>query len=996
MTGRLKLLGGAQLSHDGAAAPLPADRRGCLLALLAAEGGWVDRERLALLFWPESGEAAAKAALRQLLVRVKRLMLSPALEVNHDAMRWRVDSDVGDFRRALAEGDAAAAVAAYAGPFLAGFVVHDVGGVDAWVETERDQLHAAFHSACMRAADRAVAEGRYGDAVDMLARLEALDPLAEDVVAALVLARYLSGRRDAALQAFERFAARLDEELGLEPLEATRALVDAVRRGEAVAAPAVAAPATAPRRLAPSRLVARDAERRALFAAATPVVVAAGEPGIGKTALLREFAPDGLWCGAIEGLERLPYHPLAALVRARPDLAAGLGPYREDLARLVPEAAPGLMPAPLDPTAARGRLAEALARFVTASGAPLVVDDLQWADPATLETLGYLARAGARVVAAYRVGEATPALQQALAAWRAAGALTEVFVAPLSVEAVQALIADLMGRDVGPPTFSRALHRRSGGNPLFLLETLAALFEARVLRANDAGWHTDLDAVTRDYSELDVPPRVSAVIVRRLRYLSDPTARVLEALAIAQADLDARSLTRVTGLSRVAVADALDEAVAVGFLEAPDGPAGVGPFRHDLLRQTLDARLSPARRRLLHGLVAEALESADAARRPADARRLDPGRVAEHWFAAGEQARARAAWLAQATALRERGLQTDAVTLLAAARARLPDGEDADWLRAVQALAALELGAADGAEALLAAPPADDPSLRLRFALARIALHFHRGSVAEARAGLAALLPWVDVVADDELRFEYLIQSGRAAKEEMRFDDAIADLEPALARLRARPPSLRLVQFVSSLAALYDDTGRAELALPLHREALGLARALGSRYYQVEVSINLLFCTADLGRYDEATEWAEEALTLGDYDNVPVLRTNLAANYFQAGRYGDALRHYAQLAGHDAQPHLQVIALARSAECHALLGRAEDVAAPLDRTLERLPHTDFPVAVGAAAIAVLRFGDAAQVARLRALVPDLEPARLPPHQRPRLEAALAARADADA
>jgi DNA-binding SARP family transcriptional activator/tetratricopeptide (TPR) repeat protein len=996
MAGRIKLLGGALFSHDTAAAPLPVDRRGCLLALLAAEGGWVDRERLALLFWPESGEAAAKAALRQLLVRVKRLTLSPALEVTHDAMRWRVDSDLGDFRRALAEGDAVAAVAAYAGPFLAGFAAHDVGGVDAWMETERDQLHAAFHGACMRAADGAVAEGRYVDAVDMLTRLEALDPLAEDVVVALVRARYLGGRRDAALQAFERFAARLEAELGLEPLEATRALVDAVRRGDPVSAPAPATPTGPPRRLAPSRLVARDAERRALLVAATPVVVAAGEPGIGKTALLREFVPDGLWCGAVEGLERLPYHPLAALVRARPDLAEGLGPYREDLARLVPEAAPGVMPAPLDPTAARGRLAEALARFVAASGGPLVVDDLQWADPATLETLGYLARGGARVVGAYRVGEAGPALQEALAAWRAAGALTEVRISPLSAEAVQALIADLMGRAEGPPTFARALHRRSGGNPLFLLETLAALFEARVLRADDAGWHTDLDAVTRDYSELDVPPRVSAVIVRRLRYLSDPTTRVLEALAIAQADLDARSLARVTGLSKVAVADALDEAVSVGFLEAQDRSAAVPSFRHDLLRQTLDARLPPARRRLLHGLVAEALEAADAGRRSDDARRADPGRVAEHWFAAGEPARARTAWLEQAAALRGRGLQTDAVAALAAARGRLSDGEDADWLRAVQALAALELGDADDAEALLTAPPADAAALRLRFALARVTLHFHRGSVAEARAELAALRPWVDLVDDDDLRFEYLIQSGRAAKEEMHFDEAIAAVEPAVALLRARPPSLRLVQFVSSLAALYDDTGRAEQALPLHREALGLAKALGSRYYQVEVSINLLFCTADLGRYDEATDWAEEALTLGDYDNVPVLRTNLAANYFQAGRYADALRHYAQLADHDAQPHLQVIALARSAECHALLGRTESVAAPLDRALERLPHTDFPVAVGAAAIALLRFGDAGQVARLRSLVPDLAPARFPPHQRPRLEAALAARADADA
>jgi tetratricopeptide (TPR) repeat protein len=318
-------------------------------------------------------------------------------------------------------------------------------------------------------------------------------------------------------------------------------------------------------------------------------------------------------------------------------------------------------------------------------------------------------------------------------------------------------------------------------------------------------------------------------------------------------------------------------------------------------------------------------------------------------------------------------------------------------LRAAQALAALESGKADDAERYLAAaatgvPAADAPlDLRLKTLLARVALHFHRGSVGDAQALLDEARPWADLVDDPDLGFEYVLQSARAAKEALRFDQAIGWMEPAVARLRRRRPDLRLVQFVSSLAALYDDTGRAETALVLHREALALAKALGSRYFQVEVSINLLFCTADLGRYDEAAAWAEEALTLGDYDNVPVLRTNLAANYFQAGRYEDALRHYAQLADLDGQPHLQVIALARSAECHALLGRPERAAAPLERVLERLPHTDFPVALGSAAIALLRLGDDGQVARLRALVPDLDPARLPPHQRERLAAALAAR-----
>lgn len=995
----LTLLGGARLG-DGE--PLPSDRRGLLLALLAAEATWVDRDRLALLFWPDADESAAKGALRQLLARARRLGLEPPLEATADGLRWRVDSDLARFRRALADGDPSAAVEAYGGPFLAGLTVHDVGGVDAWLDAERAALHGAFHAAAMQVAEAAVATGRYADAAGLLARLEAYDPLAEDVVGALVRALYLGGRRDAALQTFDRFASRLADELGLEPLARTRSLAEAVRTGDAVEVPtARVALVEAPQRLAPSRLVGRGPERARLLAADTAAVVVAGEPGIGKTALLREAFPEALWAGGAEGLEALPYHPLVALVRERPHLVDGLGAYREDLARLAPEVAPEVAPGPLDPGVARGRLAEALARFVVAAGVPLGVDDLQWADAATLEVLGYLLRRGVRVVAAYRSGEAPAALREALAAWRATGALTELALGPLPAEAVQALIGDLMGRDEGPPVFAAALHRRSGGNPLFLLETLRSLFESRVLRADGAGWHTDLDEVTRDYSELPLPARVGEVIARRVARLDEAAVRVLEALALARFDLDEALLARVTGLSATAVADALDGAIAAGFLVdgAATGRESQRPaaFRHDLLREALEERLPTARRRLLHGRLAAAIEAGRAGRAgdrgPRDA--SDAGRLAEHWWLAGEPARARDAWLEQAARLRAGGLQGDALLVLAGARARLGEGTDAAWLRAEEAVAALEAGAPERAALLLEGlddgPMASD--LRLKVVLARVGLAFHRGRVAEARALLDAAAPWAQAVEHDELALAYVLQRARAAKEEQRHAEAIALMEPAVERLRTRRPDLRRVQFVSSLAALYDDTGRAEAALPLHRECLELARALGSRYYQVEVSINLLFCTADLGRYDEATAWAEEALTLGDYDNVPVLRTNLAANYFQAGRFAEAARHYAVLADHERQPHLQVIALARSAECAERLGRTADVAPLLDRALACLPRTDYAVAHGAAAIAVLRLGDGGQVARLRSQVPDLDdPGRFPPHQRARLATALADRA----
>lgn len=984
----LELLGGARWvearAGDAAAVPLPADRRGCLLALLAADGGWVDRERLATLFWPESDERAAKAALRQLLVRIKRLAYRPPLEATATALRWSVPTDVARFRRALADGDAEAAVAAYRGPFLEGLAVADVGGIDAWMEAERTALHDAFHGAAVRVAEGRVAAGRYADAAALLERLEALDPLAEDVVGARVRALYLAGRRDAALQAYERFAGRLRDELALEPLESTQALVDAVRAGDAVEVPAAPGSPEPPRRLAPSRLAGRDPERAALGSTDAPMALLAGEPGIGKSALLHEAFPEALRAGAVEGLEALPYHPWAALVRERIEFAANLGAYREDLARLVPEVAPDLVPAPLDPATARGRLAEALARFVAAAAVPLVFDDLQWADAASLEVLGYVARRGVVVRGAYRLDEVSPTLAAALGAWRSAGLLVEVPLGPLPAEGVRSLIADLMGRPEGPPVFAGALHRRSGGNPLFVLETLRALFETGVLRADAHGWHTDLDEVTRDYAELPVPAKVGEVIARRLAHQEESTVRVLEALAVANADLDAVRLARVAGLSVAAVADALDAAVASGFLAlgagAPGGDGRPAPFRHDLLRAALDARLPSARRRLLHARLAEAYAG------------RDPGRRAEHWWAAGEPTRARGAWLEQSASWRARGLHVDALAALAVARSRLA-GEDAAWLQAEEAYAAQEAGDPRRARELLDALDVDGAGadLRLKVALAGVVVRLQAGSIQEAQAVLEAVAPWVASVEDEGLVLEHALQSAFVAKEAQRPEEAVALLEPVVERLRRGRSDLRRARFVISLAALYDAVGRSEEALPLHREGLALARALGARYLQVDAALNLLFCTADLGRPLEAAEVAEEALGLGAYDNVPVLRTNLAAAYFEAGRVDDAARHYRQLEDLDGPAYLTAIACARSAECAALQGAHDRVPPLLDRALDAVADTDLPVARGAVAIAVLHVGDEAQVRRLGALVPDLDPQRFPLHQRERLVSALAAR-----
>src|SRR5690606_16242432 len=145
----------------------------------------------------------------------------------------------------------------------------DVGAAGAWLEAERERLHSAFHGAALREAAALGARGDLQRALDLVADLHGYDEFAEDVAAAYIELLARAGRREAAIEVYQRFADSLMDELGLRPLEQTRELIEAVKRGELPADdgparppgddPPVPAPLRAP------RLVGREAERAALL-----------------------------------------------------------------------------------------------------------------------------------------------------------------------------------------------------------------------------------------------------------------------------------------------------------------------------------------------------------------------------------------------------------------------------------------------------------------------------------------------------------------------------------------------------------------------------------------------------------------------------------------------------------------------------------------------------------------------------------------------------------
>jgi DNA-binding SARP family transcriptional activator len=427
-----------------------------LLIHLACRREWVSREELSGLFRPDTDEATARHNLRLLLNKARQLPWLYGLEADTKRVRWLVESDVAGFRLALGQANLAEAVALYQRPFLQGWPSIGISGYEAWLELERESLHKAWREAVLKHAAHLRQQAQLEEAKDLLERLFDDDPLVEEVLQRLLETFYLLGKRDEALEVYERFAAQLEAELDLEPLPETRQLIEQVREARplALVSQAPAKPRVPLRVMRPPSIVGRSRQAHALQTSDSTVLLVAGEAGVGKSRLLAECV-GGRWLKCREGLQNVPYFPLTDALQKRVLDVPELGDYKEDLARLMPSLFPTLKAPPADPQTAKPRLLEALALVFEAATTPLVFDDLQWADAATLEWLLFMAARGkVRLHGSYRNTEVSETLAASLSSLRSAGWLTVLELEPLGAETVTQLLAQLSGSDEGPPLFT--------------------------------------------------------------------------------------------------------------------------------------------------------------------------------------------------------------------------------------------------------------------------------------------------------------------------------------------------------------------------------------------------------------------------------------------------------------------------------------------------------------------------------------------------------------
>lgn len=328
MTLRVELLGQARVLGENGWEPLPQDKRGALLAVLACHGDWLSREKLAFLFWPDVPDEQARVNLRQLLVRVKALAFAQDLDVEARRLRWAATSDVSAFREAQACGQWETAAALYQGRLLGDFELLDAPEFSSWLELERREFEDRYRQAVARASARLEHSGDVERALALWASLLEHDPLDEHGVQQVLRLAVASEQTAAALQLHARFEERLSRELGLRPQAATQDLAEKVRRST-----------SAPERLQTERryqlpsaaaYLGRDFEITELLhflgQRERRLVTLLGPGGIGKTALALQVAREA----ASQFPDGVAFAPLAALQDAAlipSTVASALGLY---------------------------------------------------------------------------------------------------------------------------------------------------------------------------------------------------------------------------------------------------------------------------------------------------------------------------------------------------------------------------------------------------------------------------------------------------------------------------------------------------------------------------------------------------------------------------------------------------------------------------------------------------------------------------------------------
>ncbi|MDQ1455768.1 MAG: hypothetical protein QOH28_1388 [Actinomycetota bacterium] len=669
----VRILGGVHLvAGDGSLIDLPSTSQRRLLAILALHSPRRLRSE-----WLADVLEISPGALRTSVSRVRATVGPAVLETASTGYALVGDVDASRFCRAVADASDADdrvralqfALEQWNGPALEEFLGEE------WADGEIARLTEIHAGTADDLAESFIEARRPGDAVALLESQIARYPYRDRPRGLLIRALAGAGRQADALRVFQQYRSVLIEEFGTDPSPEVVRIERRVATGwDGIESPSLASATPEPREskhavdiplasaLAhPSGFVGRFDEMEALASELTLVstsglrcVMVGGEAGIGKTALLAEFAQQLVSSGSATaaygrcdetGASLQPFRSvLAACVEHAPAsiMTEHVARHGGELLRICPSLSTRVAtaPAPTDSDDATERFlafeaaSDLLGRIAVARPLVLMLDDLQWAEPTALLLLRHLARALVDapvllVLSSRDPGEhGSDALRTAFADLDRGETRRLQLVGLAGSELHDLVSANRSIVDHPEPTqIVEALRIQTAGNPLFASQLIRHWTEA--------GFDRDT-----------VPPSLRDVVWSRVNTIGEDATEVLTAASVLGVDFYEDVLLDMVGLPESVVIGTLDAAARGGLLIDAGSARRSLRFVHALVANALYSDVGSSRRARLHGLAAHALEKSVEELPPNVVVQLArhcvlAGRPAEaqHWFTrAGDQA----------------------------------------------------------------------------------------------------------------------------------------------------------------------------------------------------------------------------------------------------------------------------------------------------------------------------------------------------------------------
>ncbi|MDX1658320.1 MAG: tetratricopeptide repeat protein [Nitriliruptorales bacterium] len=888
--------------------PLEVDTRKAIavLAMLVVNGRQ-SREALATLLWPDSAPERGRAALRRTLSVLNSGLGGERLHADRASVELalhRARVDVHRFDRLLAGvtahdhvtlascqrclDDLVTASALHRGPFLEGFTLRGNPEFDDWIAAREEFYRRELCGVLDRLTTALVEQDELDQSATLAGRWLAVDPMNEQVHVRLMLLHAWRGERGAAIARYRELVGLLDRELSVAPLASTTAVYDAILEGR------IERPGDAPE-LRPTKPRSRatpvatdlpyvgrsELEQEVREHLEAPVTVAAlieGEAGIGKTRFVEQLEAGfhragrrvlATRCHPSE--RRTALAPIIELVRGV--LADGRGERHSDwvlseASRLVPELIGRRRlpaPAPLEAPGARQRFHEAIRSVLetTRAGAKrrtvLVVEDAHFADEATLEFLAHLCTRldehRLSPLITFRSEEVGPQHPLRHLASGPAEDVRRWALPRLEGDAVSVLAEVALGSGDGLDAIIDQLVHETEGVPLAVVEYLRWLVDHR----------------PEPGTPWPIPSGLREAIERRVHRLSDTAQQLLSTSAVIGHRVSPAVLSQAAGRNDDEVVSGLEELVQRRMLHSRGDDY---EFAHDKIRSIVYDNTSPARRRLLHARVAEALapharrrQGGELAAVVADHARLG-GRSedAAHWsLLAGDHALRMLAH-GDADAHYERALELDhpepALVHRRLARSRVLNGDYAGALESYEAAAAHcttdrelsliehELGVLhlrqgewglaqahlDSAGDLLHGENVTEAA-RIAADLGLLALNL--GDLEQAAQQARQALELAEVAEDRHALAQARNLAGLVARRRGETTEAHRHLEHAAALAASLPDPSAYIAALNNLALSTLDAGEHARAEQLLRTALDRCDRLGDRHRKAAILNNL-------------------------------------------------------------------------------------------------------------------------------------------------------------